>query len=299
MFHTFFMFSTGLAKPLVVPKGTVDRIIEQGERTQRMLLGLRPGEWHSAEKRMRHHTPDEVRAAQGPHKYQPTDEECAPGRPYALEVRGKTLCDAYEQHNGFVQDIYRLFEDASGRSPEDAGDTFEVVTPEQARTFWPFLSMIGDIPVELWTREFALARNSELYEALRGREGGDMILGAPPLTTEQAAAVINLIHRYTDPHDQDFEVAKGHDRIEQSGSYDGDGYTWCEHCGAVREEDGCMADTEDEFKDCYPRKNGGGFNNWGNAPEDGKRYWINDEDDPEDEEEDDGAADEEGEEEDV
>lgn len=283
-FHTFFMFSAGLAKPLVVPEGTAESIIDQGQLTQRDLLGLPPDEWHSADTRMRHHTPDEVRAAQPRGRYQPTDERCAVGSHYERDVRGATLCKAHERHNGFVRHIYRLFSEASGRSPDEVGDAFEVVTPEQAKAFWPYLSMVGEIPVELWTREFALARNRDLYEAFRGREGGDMILNAPPLTTEQAAAVINIICRYTDPHEQDFDVPKGHDSLEQSGSYSGDGYTWCEHCGAVREEDGCMADTIEDFKDCYPRENGGGFNVWGNAPDDGKQYWINDED-GEDEEE--------------
>lgn len=102
-FHVFFDFSTGLAKPIHAPAGTLDRIIAHVEFVEK-TLGL---DWENMK-------PKE-------------------------SVSDEIYCKTAGRHNRFVRWLYSRFEEWSKKPVENG----EVITPDAAKKFWHGLHMIN------------------------------------------------------------------------------------------------------------------------------------------------------------
>jgi len=111
----------------------------------------------------------------------------------------------------------------------------EVLTPEQAQTFWHGLQAI-DVPVGRWTEEFYRDRMDHLYEVLRGREHEGASIDCDPLTPEQVADVVWLLDTggYIPSGGLDLDVPQGCDGLSSA-----DEYKRCTICGAVDLEELC------------------------------------------------------------
>ena len=210
-YSVFFSFSSGLAGPLKVPKGTLKEIADHVEWVERTLDMQSPGGgsiWHWFNLR----------------------DACT-------RATMETLCEVATEHNQFVRRLYTDFGKWS-ETPVKGGET---LTAAKAKRFWDALTEIK-VPVEKWTPDYYVGRMEHVYEVLRGRGTEGVTFDAKALTTEQAAAVINVFSTFLDDDDRRLDVPKGCDYL--ASSYDG-GYEWCEKCGAVLPED---ADT------CQKRK---------------------------------------------
>lgn len=222
-FHVFFGFSSGLSKPLTVPKGTKKSYIQHVEHVEK-ALGLErtkykdnPIHWDSFKR-----------------DFSKIDDE--------------VLCETVGEHNSWVTDCWEAFShwskhpftagkghQAEGRDRAyPIGWKSEKITPEDAQLFWHGFEMLK-VPAEKWTRQYYVARMEHLYEVMRGRESEGTSFDVKALTPEQAAAVIRIFDQYLDSHDMRLDVPKGYDYL--ASSYDG-GYLWCEKCGAVAPDDG-------------------------------------------------------------
>ena len=203
-YHMYFAFSQGLAAPMMVPKGTKDRLNEHVRQVEKTLKIKRtkfldnPEHWNGFKLDYSH-------------------------------VSDKELCEIADKHNAWVRWVYEQFCEWSKTPPEDG----EQITPEEAQEFWPGLTMI-EVPPNRWTPEYYTARMECLYEVMRGRESEGISFDAKALTEKQAANVIRLFAEFLDRGDRRLDVPKGHDYL--ASSYDG-GYEWCEKCGAVCPDD--------------------------------------------------------------
>ncbi len=214
--HVFFAFAAGLSGPISVPKGTVAKAMNQIAETER-LLGLETEQYEKNPPHWKSSTPSE-------------------------EIDDKIACKTADEHNRWVRWFYGRLGEWS-KSPVKDG---EKLTPEIAAKFWHGLQMV-QVPPERWTGEYYRGRMDYLYEVMRGRESEGATFDAKPLTREQADSVISLFSEYLDTHDMRLAVPVGYDCLR--ASYDG-GYSWCEKCGAIAEED-----VEDKIDNC--RKRGG------------------------------------------
>ena len=205
-YHVFFSFSTGIVKPLSVPKGTLASIIEHVAAVEG-TLGI---------KRRRYND--------NPEHWDRYDPAFRAGFP---EVDDKLLCETAREHNEWVRRLYERVADWA-ENPVDDGET---ITPEDAAGFWPGLQLLEVVPAR-WTEEYYRNRMEHFYEVMRGRpdEGVTWPAGVE-LTPEQAGAVVWLFG-FLDPGDARLEVAKGHDHLS-----DGDEYDWCERCGAMPQDE--------------------------------------------------------------
>jgi hypothetical protein len=194
-FRVFFELSTGLSKPIIVPKGTLSEIINQIKKTE-TELGFKttqfrdnPPHWESTE---------------------PKDG-----------VSNKQLCNIVEEHNTFVRWLYGLFERCTKDPPKDG----ETITPEDASKFWHGLQLI-DVSPDRWTGDYYQQRMIALYEAMRGRETEGNIFDAKPLTIKQANGVINLFSQYLDLEDIRLDVPIGYDYL----TTEDEEHIWCDKC---------------------------------------------------------------------
>lgn len=215
-FQVFFAFSTGLAKPMLVPVGTKARMLAHVEEIEREL-GLK-----------RETTSSGV-------YWDHWDPAYRAGFP---DVDDKVLCHAVDKHNALVR---RFYVDLEGwaKTPPPAG---EMLTPESAAEFWHGLGQLKVNP-DRWTREFYTKRMEHLYEVMRGRESEGVTFDTKALTPAQAAAVIGLFENHLDAHDCRLDVPHGHDHL--ASSYDG-GYDWCGTC--------CRAMIWEDAAGCRRRK---------------------------------------------
>ncbi len=203
--HVYFTFAAGLSKPLKCPKGTLDSIMahvawiesELSLETEQYLDN--PPHWTN----------------------QSTDFE-------QVEDDGK-LCAAVERHNSWVRSLYRQMGEWYDK-PVEGGDT---ITAEDATKFWHGLQLLSVEP-ERWSADYYRERMECLYEVMRGRQCEGISFGVKPLTEKQADSVICLFSEFLDRHDIRLAVPNGRDCLK--ASCDG-GYTWCEKCGAVDEND--------------------------------------------------------------
>ena len=201
-YRVYFNMSTGLSKPITAPIGTLERILEHIQHTENEL-GY------------------EI-------------DETSKGRKYWVDRKPKegvsdaVFCRVASKHNSFVTGLYKEFERYS-ETPVVDGET---LTVGQSQRYWYGLVTI-DVPTERWTEDYYRDRMAELYETMRGR-GWAVTFDSKPLTTRQAADVMNIFSQYLDKWDLRLDVPKGHDYLASSS--DG-GYCWCEKCGAVIEED--------------------------------------------------------------
>lgn len=218
--ETRFMFTTGLLESMTVPAGTLKGA--QGHvRHVEDTLGL------------------EVMGTPPSLSLWRTTK---PGK----DVSDETLCRIAADHNDWVDYFWRMLSEWHECPPK--GDT-ETLTPEDAATFWHGLRQI-DVPMERWDRHYYRRMMGQVYEILRGRQVTGVHWTHKPLTPDQAGGVLWLIEQHLglDVDDQRLEVPRAWrvvngrtklvqlDEVQPSGSYDGDGYQWCERCGAVADD---------------------------------------------------------------
>lgn len=240
-YRTFFMFAQGIAKPMRVPARTLEACRAHVERVTRVLgftvetdRGNNPPLWRGPDGGIWLHPKEGVRNA--------------------------LFCKTVEQHNRWVRwfyekltawsnlppdapltDVWRVplyvhpGEDALALFPAEKGKTppSEMLTPEDARTFWYGLQSL-EVPIGRWTSDYYRARMEHLYEVMRGRENEGVTFDAKRLSPKQAAAVMNIFSTYVDPGDLRLDVPNGHDYLASSS--DG-GYEWCEKCGPAHPDD--------------------------------------------------------------
>jgi len=201
-YRVYFNMSTGLSKPITVPKGTLAKILERVHYTENEL-GYEVEESPGGSRYWRNTKPKEG-------------------------VSDEVFCQVVSKHNSFVIALHEELERYS-ETPAVDGET---ITPEESQAFWYGLVTIA-VPIERWTEDYYREQMEELYETMRGR-GEVVTFDSKPLTPRQAADVMNIFSQYLDKWDMRLDVPKGHDYLASSS--DG-GYYWCERCGAVTEED--------------------------------------------------------------
>jgi len=209
-YHLFFEFSAGLDSSLKVPKGTLSDILNHVSHIE-SVLGYKSERYKDDPPRWENKTPKDG-------------------------VTDDTFCIEAEQHNRWVESLYRRFGEWSEKPVVDG----EEITPEDAMKFWHALTMI-DVPLERWTADYYRSRMEALYEVMRGHEMEGISFDEKPLTPKQAGAVIRLFETYLDAHDQRLDVPKGCDHLATSQD---EGYEYCDKCGLV---------TREHFRDCKRR----------------------------------------------
>lgn len=202
-FNVFFAFSAGLSKPITVPKGTLASVIRHVENIEDRL-GLER------------------------EQYQNNPVHWAWRGWPAEDLDDKVLCEGAEEHNSWVRWFYDRLAYWSKNPPADG----EIITPDDAKTFWHGLQTLT-VPPRRWTGDYYSDRMKAIYEVMRGRPDEGMTFDEDALTAKQAGAVIRLFEQYLDPSDMRLEVPKGCDYL--ASSYYGE-YDWCTKCGAVLPE---------------------------------------------------------------
>jgi len=222
-FHVFFDLSSGLSKPLLVPKGTLASILEHVRHVE-ATLGLETEQYLD----------------NPPHW-----KNCGWRLAMREGISDETLCEEAEEHNAWIRWLYEKLGEWSENPPE----TGEKITPEDANRFWHALERITVDPSR-WTEKYYRARMEAVYEVMRGREAEGMTLDTKALTPQQAAAVVRLFEQWLDPGDLRLDVPKGYDYL--ASSVDG-GYVFCEKCGPVHPDEayscrkrGCPIREEDD-----------------------------------------------------
>lgn len=201
-YQVYFMFSEGLNKAIMVPKGTIDRMQKHIEDVESTLNIKRE-------------------------KYKDNPERWA--HTNYSDISDKVLCETAESHNARVRWFYELLEKSSNEAAKEP----EELTNDVFQQLLPGLSMIRVKP-ERWTGDYYTERMQALYEVMRGRDCEGISFDAKKLTEKQAAAVVTLFSEFLDHDDRRLDVPKGHDYL--ASSYNG-GYEWCEKCGAITYED--------------------------------------------------------------
>ena len=218
--ETRFTFTTGLSVSMTVPKGTL-KDAQDHMRLVEETLGL-------------------VATRHPPNP--PHWSTTKPGK----DVPDEILCRTAMDHDEWVDYFWTRLSEWAEHPPR--GET-ETLTPEDAATFWHGLRQI-DVPMERWDRRYYRKKMEQVYEILRGRQVTGIHWGHKPLTPDQAGGVIWLIEQHLglDVDDQRLEVPRAWrvvngrtklvqlDEVQPSGGYDGDGYQWCERCGAVADD---------------------------------------------------------------
>jgi hypothetical protein len=199
-YQTFFLFASGLAKPLYCPPETLAGIREH-IRSVEATLCLETEQY-----------------LENPPHWKRNNFE---------EIEDEVLCETVREHNDWVRYLHGKFGEWAKASPEGA----EVISVEDAKTFWHALTPLEASP-ERWTRDYYRNRMEHLYEVMRGRDNEGVSLDkVKPLTQQQSAAVIGLFAPYLDTYDLRVDVpeypGRGFNGMDYlASSYDG-GYDWC------------------------------------------------------------------------
>jgi ribosomal protein L40E len=203
--HVFFSFSTGLAKAVLAPSGTLASIHKHIEEVEK-ALGIQHMEsgtgkdaniaWDHWDKRFRAGFPD---------------------------IDNKLLCRTIADHNDWVRRFYDQLE-SWYKKPVKGGDK---ITPKDSELFWHGLHTLPVSPGR-WTPEYYRNRMEHAFEVMRGREDEGVSFDTKALTPAQAGAVVHLFESWLDPDDARLECPKDRDYLADSGEYD-----WCSKCGAV------------------------------------------------------------------
>lgn len=214
-----FMFTTGLKEPMIVPAGTLRRAQEHVQHVE-STLGLVVEKYLDNPARWRDTTP-------------------------TVKITDKDLCAIALEHDTWIDWLWTRL--AKWHESPPTGET-EVMTPEDAATFWHGTRKIK-VPVGRWDRHYCRKRMEQMYEIMRGRPTAGFNMGSKPLTPEQASSMIWLVGEFLDINPGQIDMAAPKewnwdrkvrrmklvqlDEIQPSNGYDGDGYEWCERCGAV------------------------------------------------------------------
>ena len=206
-YHVFFGFSTGLAKPIRVPIGTLKGCLAHVAEVER-ILGYEANQYRDNPRHWRTTKPKDG-------------------------VSDELFCATASRHNRWVRSFYYDLEEWSKTILR--GKDSERLTPKDAARFWHGLQTI-EVPPSRWTSDYYRERMEHLYEVMRGRESEGVTLNAKkPLSERQAAAVVTLFSEFFTHGDQlRLDVPNGHDHL--ASSYDG-GYDWCEKCGPISCDD--------------------------------------------------------------
>lgn len=240
-YHVFFSFSTSFNKPQRVPKGTLERILDRIEYTER-TLGLkrtpaytpegepqRPG-WHWRDTETHMLAEAGTKTDSSLPQWWLSDRE--------REARIATMAAAVRLHNDEVRSLYRDLSEWQKRKWK-RGET-ERITVEQSVEFWGGLEIL-EFPRELWDREHYTAHMEHLHELLTTGESRGTSLNCKPFNAKQADALINLFENEIDQwgFDARFSVPLD-ENLKPYGliasSYDG-GYDWCSKCGPIHTDD--------------------------------------------------------------
>lgn len=220
-YRAFFSLSTGLKCDVVAPTGTLAKW-QKHVKDVEATLGLIAEQY-----------------LDNPAHWQRTD---------FVGVADDVACRTVAAHNRWVRFVY----DRLGSWMESPVEGGETITPAEMDTIWHGLALL-DVEPGRWTLKYYRERAEHLYEVMRGRASEGVTMDAEPLTERQAAAVTRLFSEFLDTGDLRLDVPVGHDRL--ASSYDG-GYTWCEHCGPIDEEDSCFHLVVEGSRDAYCGKCG-------------------------------------------
>jgi len=239
--ETRFMFTRGLLHPVDVQVGTL-ALIESHKAMLVEALGLGddPTEWRWAVR-------DKFRTRSVPSS---RGQDLVPARAEdAGLLTDKHVRAIASDHQHFVDEIWtRLLPDQA----ELLGGERETITVEHAAEFWPICSLPIEVPYWRWTAEHYHDRMEHAYEVMRGRASEGEHFDEDPLTVRQANAVIKVFSQWMDEHDVRLEVPNGHDDLKRSDTGE---YEWCEHCGAIDEDEvRCKASVCERGKDCPLRQ---------------------------------------------
>ena len=239
-YHVFFSFSTGLTKPMTVPKGTLERIKSEIALTEE-ILGL---------KRTPTYTPEGEKQRPGWHWdkisesiFVTAGDKVDTKLPQwwlddrARDAKIERMASRVREHNSFVR---RLYEELGEWSKKKPSGKCEKITPKQAQEFWGGLAEI-ELPRSLWPEEHFRDHMEHLFEVLTKGKSRGTCLDCKPLDLEQAGALIMLFEDALDEWGYDLrfsvpldENLKPYDFLATSN--DG-GYDWCSKCGPILESD--------------------------------------------------------------
>jgi hypothetical protein len=200
-YHVFFSFSSGLAKPLHCPPGTLAGILGHIRHVEEVL-----------------HLKTEQYMENAPHWVH---------RDRFEGIDDAIVCETIQQHNDWVRSLHGKFA-VWAQAPAEGN---EVITAEDARKFWHGLELL-EIEPDRWTGDYYRNRMDHLYEVLRGRDNEGVSLDeVKPLTQQQAAAVIGLFAPYLDNNDLRLDVpespGRGFNGMDYLASSADGGYEWC------------------------------------------------------------------------
>lgn len=269
-YKVFFSFSVGLGRPMTVPKHTLVACQDHVARVV-LALGLKvkkykdnPAHWRIGSPLTREAIYEASHLLSALGNIVGFDGKAAHDALQKVAksfIDDKAYCEIAEAHNRWVRWLYSQFEVWSEAAEKgeplrdgwhertfarkhDDGWMFisgnygkpvetEVLTPEDAQTFWHGLREI-DVPVERWSRDYYVDRMNHVFRVLQGDEDEGVTAEAKPMTAKQAAAAIHVFAKYIDDHDTRLEVPNGHDYLAAS---DDGGYDWCVKCGPAHPDD--------------------------------------------------------------
>jgi hypothetical protein len=163
------------------------------------------------------------------------------------ELTDEALCEAAQRHNNWLARLWATFFPPQPHK----GDT-EQITPDDAQGFWFALRPI-EVPMNRWTKEYAVLRLEEVFHTLRGRPQRGVHFDAKPLSIEQASAAIYVVtHLFgldvgtLDPEAPRMWVQGARktarlewvDEVQTNACDTGEGYEMCVQCGAVARDAG-------------------------------------------------------------
>lgn len=197
--HVLFDLSSGLKKPITVPKGTCEDIKTHIEKTTKEA-GLKVVQFKDNPPRWNSHTP-------------------------ATDVDDETASHVVFEHNRFIRELYGDLALWSQTPPE--GET-ETLTPEFADAIWYGLSTLN-LSYDRWSASAYIEQMGTLFQAMTKGESGGVYFGngEETLSLRQAADVIILFSMYLDRHDVRLDLPEGRDFLATS-----DETLWCEKCSA-------------------------------------------------------------------
>lgn len=236
--ETRFTLTQGLLRPIQVQAGTLAKLEAHKAMIVEIFgLGDDPTQWSWTIR-------DKLRTRSVPASH-------GLDRVPAREDDAGLLTDTHVQeiasaHQRFLELMWARFSD-----PALDGES-ETITVEQAAEVWPVLTLSIQVPFWRWTAEHYHERMEHAYEVMRGRSSAGEHFDEEALTARQANAVILVFSRWMDTHDIRLEVPVGHDVLKRG---DTSGYDWCEHCGAIDEDETrAMASQCERGKECPLRE---------------------------------------------
>lgn len=239
-YHVLFSMSTGLSKPMKVPKGTHDEIlrhiasVEETLGLQRMLPYKPEGKPQPAGWYWRNIAADITKKI-GPEVDRSKEDWHLDDR--ARDAVIEEICATVQGHNRYVNFLYANLAEWSKKKPK--GET-EKITHAQSVEFWGGLQIL-EVPREFWTKDHFTDHMGHLHDLFRKGKSRGQMLDCKPFNAKQTDALIHVLEDELDQWGYDLRFAipldenlDPYDRI--AASYDG-GYDWCSKCGPINSDD--------------------------------------------------------------